>query len=332
MRPRRNNRHLPPCVYLHHGAYYLVSKGRWQRLGADLPSALAEYGRRFSAPQGSMAKLIDDAIGARRAKLSSNTWDQYQVVARKLKEIMAEFAPEQVLPRHVVQIRQSMAATPNMANRTLSVLRLVFDYALERQLIDSNPAVGIKRLEERERDRLITRAEYQLIYAKAPPRLQVVMDLCFFTGQRISDVLGIRYAELGDEGITFRQAKTGARLLVRWTDELRAVVERAKALHGNVRALTLLHNRRGKSPDYKTVRDQWTLACSRAGVEDAHLHDLRAMAGTAAEEQGLDPQQLLGHTSPAMTRRYLRAKKTPKVDGPSFSQVLATLPKRSNES
>jgi hypothetical protein len=53
------------------------------------------------------------------------------------------------------------------------------------------------------------------------------------------------------------------------------------------------------------------------------MRDLRAVAGTEAEAQGLNPTALLGHTSPDMTRRYLRGKKTPVVVAPVF-----TLPRK----
>jgi hypothetical protein len=59
-------------------------------------------------------------------------------------------------------------------------------------------------------------------------------------------------------------------------------------------------------------------ACLAAGVEDADLRDLRPVAATEAKRQGLDPTALLGHTSQSMTKRYLRDKQTPVVDGPSF--------------
>jgi integrase len=76
--------------------------------------------------------------------------------------------------------------------------------------------------------------------------------------------------------------------------------------------------RRGKAPDYLTVRDQWDKACAAAGVADADLRDLRAMAVPAAKAQGKNLSALLGHTSPAMTARYLRDKEVPVVDGPTF--------------
>jgi integrase len=99
------------------------------------------------------------------------------------------------------------------------------------------------------------------------------------------------------------------------------VVDWAKALHGNVRAFTLLHTRLGTAPAYRTIRDQWDAALAKSGVQDATLHDLRAMSATAAEAAGMNATALLGHTSPAMTRRYLRSKQTPLVHGPSFGQA-----------
>jgi integrase len=276
----------------------------------------------MSEPTTGMGELIDTALATIKPKVAPTTWAQYQTAARKLKHIFAEFAPEQVKPKHVAQMKVALAETPNMCNRCLSVLRQVFDYALEQQLIESNPAVGVKRHAEHKRKRLIAPEEYAAVYAKAGPRLQVIMDLLYLTGQRVVDVLTIRYADLRDDGIYFEQDKTDARLIVRWSPELRAVVERAKALHGNLRAITLLHNRRGKAPDYRTVRDQWDKACAEASVADADLRDLRAMSGTAAKTQGKNPTALLGHTSAAMTARYLRDKEIPVVEGPAFRQIL----------
>lgn len=317
-RPRKSDMHLPRAVYLKHGAYWLVRSGRWQRLGATLEEALMEYARIIETPRGGMPALIDTVLEHIRPKLSKATIGQYTTAARKLKKMLQQFAPDQVCPKHVAAIKVALAPTPNMGNRCLSLLRQVFAYALEQQLVESNPAVGIKRHHESKRGRLISLDEYGAIYAKAGPRLQVIMDLCIRTGQRISDVLRIRRSDLTDEGIRFVQQKTGAKLVVPWTPELRTVVDRAKALHRNVLALTLLHNRRGKTPDYRTVADQWRAACAAAGVADAHIHDLRALALTHARRQGLNATRLAGHSSPAQTERYLRDREEPLASGPSF--------------
>lgn len=326
-RPRTKDRHLPPCVFRSHGAYYFVKRGRWLFLGRDLANALAEYGRRMEEPRGGCAELIDaafDAMVRRQPPLSKSTREQYTIAARRLKKILQNFAPSQVMPKHIAAIKSSMAKTPNMANRILSFGRQVFDYALENQLIDSNPFVGIKRHAERKRMRLISQVEFDALYAAAGPRLRVIMDLLFLTAQRIEDVLNIRVRDLGDDGISFTQQKTGARLVVRWSPDLRATVERAKALGGNVRALTLLYNRHGKAPDYRSVLLQWHKARKAAGVEDATPHDVRAMSLTAMNKQrGKEAARAVaGHTSDVQTERYLRDREIPVVDGPVMARVL----------
>lgn len=321
-RPRKKDRHLPRCVYRKHGAYWLVRKGKWTKLAADLRGALATYAAIFEAPKGGMAELIEEAFAEMRPNLKPATVKQYAQAATKLKKMLAEFAPEQVQPVHAAQIKKAMAKTPNMANRVLSFARQVFDYALEQQRVTSNPFVGIRRHHEAKRTRLVTADEFARIYGVSAARLQVILDLLRLTGQRISAVLRIRRADLVDEGIRFPQHKTDTKRIVAWTPELREVVERAKGLNGNIRALTLLHNRRGKAPDYSTVKIQFDKARKAAAVEDVTLHDLRAVAATEAEKQGKDATALLGHTSKQQTKRYLRGREEPIVEGPSFRRPI----------
>jgi len=321
MRPRKQDRHLPPCVYHRHGAYYLVKAGKWVRLGPDLTKALVEYARRHDVKQGGMQELIDEALPHILKGKADATVKQYTQAAKKLREILAEFAPHQVTPRHIAQIRRSLADTYAIANRVITVLRMVFDYALEEQIVESNPCVGIKRIAQNSRTRRILPAEYQAIRAKAKPLLQVIMDLCYVTGQRIGDVLAIKRSDLQADGIYIEQQKTGARLMVAWTPELRAAVDQAKALHGGIVGMKYLFKGVNKqAPTYHMIWKQWTKACAAAGVEDANIHDLRAKSGTEAQAQGHDPQALLGHTDRKMTQRYLRDRTVPVVDGPSFGQ------------
>ena len=288
-----------------------------------MPRALAEYARRVSeTPKGCMGELIERVLAHIAPKMSETTNKQYRKIGHKLKEILAEFSPEQIQGKHVAAIKVRYASTPFYANRLVSVLRMVLGFAVEWQLISSNPAIGIARHTESKRERYISDAEYEAIKNHAGERLRVIMDLCYLTGQRISDVLRIRVADLNDAGIAFRQQKTGARLVVLWSDDLRAVVARAKSLHGNVRAMTLLHNRKGKAPDYGSVKHQWDVARKAAGVPDARIHDLRAKSLTDAKRQGFDAQTLAGHTDARMTARYIRLRETPEATGPSFGHLL----------
>jgi integrase len=324
MRPRKKDKNLPPCVYLRHGAYYLVKRGKWTRLATDLGSALAEYARLNSQPKGGMTQLIEEALPHILKGKADQTVAQYKVAARRLQESLAEFSPEQVTPRHVAQIRRALSESYAVANRTVGVLRMVFDYAIDEEIVDRNPCAGIKRLAQNVRTRRLLMTEFQAIRAVAKPRLQAVMDLCYLTGQRIGDVLTIKRTDLREDGIYIEQQKTGAKLTVSWTPELRAAVDRAKALHGPVAGLYVVKGTvgsEGKPLAYKVIWKDWKVACAEAGVADANIHDLRAMSGTEAEAQGMDPQALLGHTDRKMTKRYLRDHTVPTVFGPSLQSA-----------
>lgn len=320
MRPRKAQRELPKCVYFRHGAYWLVKRGKWRRLGAHWPGdARNEYDRLTSPSLGGLDKWVDEALEAHRKSVKPSTFRQYQQAAGAIKYAFAEFSPEQIQQKDVAIWRRSMADTPNMANRCLSVARIVFAYMVEQQVMDNNPALGQKPYAETKRERLLTREEFTAIYDKAPARLQAMMDLMFLTGQRLMDVVTIHESQIGGEGVAFKQAKTGAKLIVRWTPELRAAIERARSLN-KVRSLTLFRGRLGTPPKYRSVYKQWIAACASAGIQDAQARDLRAMSATLTKAQGKNPTRLLGHTSAAMTERYLRDKEIPVVDGPSIGQ------------
>lgn len=328
-RPRKSKGPYPPCFYLKSGAYYLVKRNKWTRLGTDLSAALAEYGRLVeSGKVGGMPKAIEDFYGRLSPKLAKSTREQYRYAADILKRKLQQFEPADVKSKHVAAIKQSMADTPNMANRVMSFLRQVFVDLVERQAVESNPCIGVKRYVEEKRTRLITDDEWQAIYDKAGQRLRIIMELQNITGQRIGDVLKIRRNQITDDGIMFEQQKTGARLLVRWTPELRAAVKAAKEMGDGVPTLALLRGVDGKPPDYRSVSLQWLKACEAAGVEDARLNDGRARSATMAKRQGKDAQALLGHTSAAMTERYIRDRETAQVDGTSIRKLIGARKKR----
>lgn len=113
-----------------------------------------------------------------------------------------------------------------------------------------------------------------------------------------------------------RQQKTGEHLLVTMTPEIRATVDAARRLHGNVLGAYLFRPRgSGKPYSYSAAQGAFQKARDEAGVVDSRLHDLRAVSLTEAERQGLDATALAGHQSPQMTARYLRGRVAKVVQG-----------------
>jgi integrase len=320
MRPRKANRNLPPCVYLRHGAYYLVKRGTWTRLGSDLPAALAEYARQHSVTAGGMVDLIEQALPSITAGKAPKTVKLYTLACRQAQEIFAEFSPDQIRATHFAQMRRALADTPAWANRIQSVCRLVFDYALDNEMIDSNPLIGAKRLTEHARTRRITEQEFEAVRDAGSERLRICMDLAHASGQRIGDILSRRREHCRPDGMIVRQQKTGTEILLSWTPSLIAAVDAAKAAHGSVVSMWLVKGVGSAKQGYQSIWKDWRAACKKAGVDGANIHDLRAMSASDAKAQGLDAQALLGHTSERMTARYLRDRELKVVVGPSIGQ------------
>lgn len=303
-RPRKHDRHLPPCVYRSGSAYFHVVAGKWHPLGKELPAALSEYARRIgAAKQGGMPALIEKYMESIGKRLEESTVQQYRSVCKKLSLIYAEFSPEQVRMKHVAKMMLHFTDKPSTGNQCRAVLKEVFNFALNHQIVDTNPVVGIDRLTEGRRKRLLTPAEFGQIRTVGSPRLQAVMDVLYLTGQRIGDVLTIQPADMGEEGLAFAQEKTGTRLVVRWTPGLRAAVARLLVV-------------RGRRLSYDMIERDWLEATRAVGVQDARLHDIRAMAAVAVGRGRDRATALLGHASEAQTETYLRERVVPVVDGP----------------
>ena len=328
-RPRRVNPDgLPPCVYFKNGAYWLVKRNKWTRLGTDRQEAIQQYAATTTAPKrGGMPDLIERVYKHHTKGLSKQTANAYASAKKRLCDVFKDFDPRQVQPKHVAKLRISDAATPNAANRNQTFLKIVMDHALELGEVDSNPVVGAKRYKEPERERYISDDEFRRIYAQAGEKLRIIMELCYLTGQRIGDVLRIRFEQLTTEGIQFQQIKTKAKLTVAYTPELQATIGRAKALltDGKVQLLPqgyLLRSDRAGTrhnhPSYSATLAAWTKACTAAGVENANPHDLRAKSATDGDSQGLNVTALLGHRNAQQTETYLRKTKSPLVDGPTM--------------
>jgi integrase len=148
--------------------------------------------------------------------------------------------------------------------------------------------------------------------------MQVVMDLCYLTGQRIGDVLKIQYADLTDDGIFIEQQKTGKRLVIGWTQELHDVIARAKESPNTVRSIKyVVSGRAGTMRAHSNVWKTFKTGARSVGLGDITLHDLRAMSGTDADNEGKDASKLLGHTNQRTTQIYLRDKSAKVVQGPS---------------
>lgn len=328
---------LPKGVHAKHGAYYLVrqvnKRRAWMRLSAIADGMPALYramseAEAAGATDDRMPSLIAAWLNEVGAKHSPKTRanDAYQT--RTIGEAFVEFRAREVRTPDAVEFLRDFQDRPRTYNAYRAMLRELMRFAEEKGLRDagSNPIDALKTMSIKARNRYITDSELRRIKVAAmrtgkngeigPSGRMVcaVIDMAYLTGQRIGDVLALEWADMGRDGVLFAPAKiedsTGAQVLIEWTPALRALVARIKsAPHVGVRYV--FTTRGGSAYSYTALKSAWQRALARAGIENAHIHDLRAKALTDVDRaHGVTAAQRMGaHSTQSQTASYVRHKK-----------------------
>ena len=307
-------RMLPRWMHEKHGAFYLVRQNKWHRLAGNLHDALVEYARlTATAENGEWGELVLRAFDDMKKTIAKTTAKNYATCYRRVLKSFEAFTPQQIKPKDIAYFLDLNKDHPSMANLLHSFLNNVFTRAVRWGVVEANPVRDIKKFKVGGRDRLITDAEWHAIRSNASATMQSLMDIAYVTGQRIGDVMAIKYSDISAAGLFVKQGKTGARRLIQMTPDLAKAIETARAIHISVRGLTLFHKTDGSPVAYGTMHHHWLKACEAAKVEDANFHDIRAGSATYADEAGMDSKGLLGHTTESSHNRYLRSKSVKKV-------------------
>jgi integrase len=205
------------------------------------------------------------------------------------------------------------------ANREKALFSHIWNYARAKGITSkANPCAGIKGHAEKGRDAYVEDDVYRAVHDAAEPALQDAMDLAYLTGQRPADVLKLRHADIKDGALWITQNKTGAKLRIAVEGELATVLERIKGR--KVAGLHLINTARGQPMSLWTLKHavvRARLAAAEqhpklaAAIKQFQFRDLRAKAATDKDEAaGISAaQEQLGHTTPTMTRHYVRHRK-----------------------
>jgi integrase len=212
----------------------------------------------------------------------------------------------------VLRFHGSLHEIPFRANRGQALLSKAMNLAEVWGLRpdNSNPCRHVKKYEERGRDRYLDEAELTalgktLAESKELAEVVAAIRLLLFTGCRVSEVLGLRRKQV--------DMKTG-------TARLEAAKAGVRDVHLSTPALAVLSELPVESEfvlgglTYPVLDKAWRRIRSAAGLDDAHLHDLRHTTGTYAGAAGFNAfivRDLLGHKTMTMTAKYVQRHADP---------------------
>ncbi len=96
------------------------------------------------------------------------------------------------------------AGAPTTANRLRAVLHKMFAFAIDEELVETNPVTSVPRpAPERRRDRVLTDDELRQLWQNLeaePPAIAAVFRLRLLTAQRGGEVLELRWGDLDPAG------------------------------------------------------------------------------------------------------------------------------------
>lgn len=173
---------------------------------------------------------------------------------------------------------------------------------------------------------------------------RAIMELTYWTGARISDVVLIGPQHIGRDGVlAFRQTKTGDLSYVPWTCSLPDYAAgldtdrqlcRAAIAH-LPRGLTFLQTRDGRARSHKAAGHDLAEACRAMNLARS-AHGLRKSRAVALAEAGASPAQIgawTGHRSLSEIVHYTREMdRRAAVRGTDPEQAVETLPAQSGNS
>lgn len=325
---------LPKRVYEHYGSYrFHQPNGEKINLGRDYPRAIAKWAQLVGrvGPMTTMGEVMDRYLMEVAPMKAPRTYRDNVAEMRRVRAFFGALEPDAITPQMIYSYMDERGALVR-ANREVSLLSSVFQQAIKWGKASTNPCRVVDRNPEFPRDNPVSDAELQLLLEVASPMLRAYLQIKYLTGLRKGDILQLKRENLREDGLYVtpsknlrRHPRTGEIVrkkerLYTWTEELRDAVARALATQ-RVSSVFIFANRYGQSY-YDADRGQswvfnniWKRAMRRAAKLAAERkqafrrfteHDIRAKAGTDAQEASGEGAKLLGNTPAQFEKAYRR--------------------------
>lgn len=325
-----------------------AAKAVWVREQARLD----RLGGRTGTPGPlTVGAFLDRWLATKQPRLRPSTYESYgHQIRLYLRPALGTIRLDHLMPAHIQQAIQQWAAGPRadgragtLAPRTVQyavvVLRMALDQAVRWNLIAQNPAAVVEAPSPAAPPpRWWTAAEAaRFLAAAATDELYgIAFVLLFFTGMRLSELLGLRWQDVDWDraGIWIRQTRTGRRAQWVGPPKTRAG-QRFIPIDAGTLALLQAHRDRqarcrgqvagdyqeddlvvatgvGTPPHPRNLNRSCDRLQAQAGIPRIKLHEIRHTHGSLLREAGADIRLIadrLGHSQASFTAQvYVHAR------------------------
>jgi len=191
--------------------------------------------------------------------------------------------------------RDRMAVTSRrQADYVFATFASIMAWAHDRGLVLANPCARPGKLYRASRsDTIWTVPDEKAFMKVAPHRIRLAYLLAIWTGQRQGDLLRLTWNSYDGSHIRLRQNKTGRRVVVPVSDELKVALDEAAQ---DKQAVTILTTIKGTAWTSHGFSASWRKTLAKAKIAGLTFHDLRGTAVTRLAIAGCSEAEIATFT------------------------------------
>lgn len=298
------------------GTYPAVSLADARKEAVRLRSEIYSGGnpaeeRRKAKEKPTFQEVTDEYLKRHAVKKRTKAEDE-RIISRELLPRWKNTRVDDITRRNVRDLLDDIVerGSPIMANRSLALVRKVFNFALERDILDNNPCTRIKPPgKETSRERWLKDDEIRAVWEafEEEPVTADVFKMLLLTGQRMGEVTSIQWRDIDLNARTWtipgERAKNGHEHSVPFSEPALEILQARPRKNEWVFPSPRLH-----------VGHIQNLGKAHQRIEELsgvkfHIHDLRRTAATGMARLGIDRvviAKVLNHTDRSVTAVYER--------------------------
>lgn len=230
----------------------------------------------------------------RHAKINKKTWTEDQ---QRYEQYLAKPLGKKKLSvidrKSIASIHSNitMAGHPTVANRVIALVSSIYGWALSAGVWEgNNPARGVKKNQEKSRDRFIQGDELPRFFKAVSEETNASMRdyflLALLTGARKTNLLGMKWDDVNFERAEWRieETKNGTPQTVTLSPEAVEILHSRKPVKPGI--FVFPSDRSSATGHIQNPKKAWTRVLERAELTNLRIHDLRRTLGSWQAKSG----------------------------------------------
>jgi len=152
----------------------------------------------------SITDLVKEYIEKHAMKFKRSWADDKRLLDKEIIPIWGNSKAADIKKRDVTLVLESIVerGSPAMSNQTLKIVRKMFNFAVERDILQFNPCLGVKSLApDTARERVLNETEIRTFWSRLDiacmtDELRRALKLILVTAQRPNEVIGMHTVEI----------------------------------------------------------------------------------------------------------------------------------------